>query len=64
MTNYDRIKSMSVEEMAKLLYKTYKKAVVNCLDIDENIKNSDKFLEIVMVKEDFLQWLLQEVSDE
>lgn len=62
-TNYDRIKSMSVEEMAKLLYKTYKKAVVNCLDIDENIKNSDKFLEIVMVKEDFLQWLLQEVSE-
>ena len=64
MTNYDRIKSMSVEKMAKLLYKTYKKAVVNCLDIDENIKNSDKFLEIVMVKEDFLQWLLQEVSNE
>ena len=53
MTNYDRIKSMSVEEMAEFLSNT-------TLDLAIKLKNVYVVCDIKFIK----QWLLQEVSDE
>lgn len=58
MTNYDRIKSMSVEEMTELLYE---------LSTDQTAP--EKVIELyhtttMTQKECFERWLLQEVSDE
>jgi hypothetical protein len=58
MTNYERIKNMSVEEMAKLLYE---------LSTDQTAP--EKVIKLyhttrMTQKECFERWLLQEVSDE
>lgn len=52
MTNYDRIKSMSVEDMAYILRDIYTQGYVDCLHDEGNV--SIKEIE---------QWLLQEVSE-
>lgn len=55
-TNYDRIKSMSVEEMADLLYNE-DTPCSSCKLYDECECTDD-------CKETIKQWLLQEVSDD
>ena len=54
MTNYDRIKSISVEEMAELLYNE-DLPCISCMAYDE-CEGTDN------CKETIKQWLLQEVS--
>lgn len=51
-TNYDRIKKMSVEEMADILRDIYTQGYIDCLHDEGNVS----------VKE-IEQWLLQEVAD-
>ena len=55
-TNYDRIKSMSLEEMADLLYNE-DLPCISCMLYDE-CEGTDN------CKEKIKQWLLQEVSDD
>jgi hypothetical protein len=51
-TNYDRIKSMSVEEMADILKDIYTQGYVDCLHDEGNVSRYE-----------IEQWLLQEVSE-
>ena len=53
MTNYDRIKSMSVEEMAKIIKDIYTQGYIDCLHDEGNVGTRD-----------IEQWLLQEVSED
>ena len=52
MTNYDRIKQMSVDEMADILRDIYTQGYVDCMNDEDSV--SAKEIE---------RWLLQEVSD-
>ena len=52
MTNYDRIKSMSVEEMAEIIKDIYTQGYIDCLHDEGNVGTRD-----------IEQWLLQEVSE-
>lgn len=62
MTNYDRIKSMSVEEMAKIICKSEncEKICVFSKDGKCNAFGTNASICVEGCK----QWLLQEVSDE
>ena len=78
MTNYDRIKSMSVEEMAAFIVKSKKiftelayKSISETLSKQKKFKGYSTEIDNSKVadwkKEEFeiqKQWLLQEVSDE
>ena len=70
ITNYDRIKSMSMEEMAQLIYDIQGEALcVHCECFDEergciqSLLKPDLFREQICV-DTYMDWLLQEVSDE
>jgi ArsR family metal-binding transcriptional regulator len=52
-TNYDRIKSMSVEEMADIIFDIYKQGFFDAVHSDD-----------VTEREEIIQWLLQEVKDD
>lgn len=51
-TNYDRIKSMSVEKMAEIIKEIYTQGYIDCLHDEGNVGTRD-----------IEQWLLQEVSE-
>ena len=52
MNNYDRIKSMGVEEMADIIFDIYKQGFFDAVHSDD-----------VVEREEIIQWLLQEVSE-
>ena len=56
MTNYDRIKSMSVEEMVNILYNE-DLPCISCMAYDECDGTNN-------CQEKIKQWLLQEVKDD
>jgi len=66
-TNYDRIKSMSVEEMAEFLLRIndIDNSISFCQNKNEcnEMLNSDKEIPEKMCSACMKQWLLQEVSD-
>ncbi len=52
-TNFDRIKAMSVEEMADIIFDIYKQGFFDAVHSDD-----------VTEREEIIQWLLQEVSED